>query len=300
MAQTRGAFDLGRLITAVVTPFDAEGRIDWKLFDTLLDRQFSGGVDGVCLCGTTGEGPSLSVAEKLAIFARAQALFSGRGSIMANVGSYNTRASIELARQAAELDVDAVMAVVPYYYKPSQRGIYEHFKAIANAVPSTQVVIYNIPGRCIVGIENQTMLDLMASCPNVRAMKQADCDLESTRELLAKAPSDFACLSGNDEKGVELMQLGGRGIISTASNVAPGQMAALVAAAARGDWSGAQALHKDLLPLMLGLFKAPNPTLPKEALRLLGYGTGALRLPLVPADAEESATLASVLRGLDL
>lgn len=286
----------GRLISAIVTPFDASGEVDYAAFDEIATWQLDNGTDTLCVCGTTGESPTLSVPEKLALFGRAATLVHGRGKkIIANVGSNNTLASVEFARQANALGVDGIMAVVPYYNKPSQRGMLAHFKAIADAVAPTPVVIYNIPGRCVVDIHADTFIELMQECPNVRAMKEAAIQLDVDREIFAGAPDDFEMFSGNDEKTLDLMGIGASGVISTTSNVMPAEMAQMVNLFAEGRTKEAQDLHERLYALMTGLFKAPNPTLVKEAMRMVGHPAGGLRLPMVAPTEQECAFIRDVL-----
>ena len=285
----------GRLITAIVTPFDEAGEVDFATFADLVDFQLSNGVDSLVVCGTTGESPCLSVADKLALFAQAKDVAAGRGKVIANVGGNCTATSVEFARQAAALGVDGVMCVVPYYNKPSQEGMFQHFGAIAAAVPGLPVVLYNIPGRSVVNMQADTVVRLAHEHDNVRALKEAAIDLDQDRQILAEAPDDFEVFSGNDEKTLELMGIGASGVISTTSNVAPAEMAQLVKAAAAGDAQEAKRMHERLVPLMTGLFEAPNPTLVKEALRLVGRPVGGLRLPLVSATPEQSARIARIL-----
>lgn len=286
----------GRLITAIVTPFDEHGRVDFKRFSELVDFQFENGADSLVVCGTTGESPCLPIHDKLALFEEAVRSAKGRGKIIANVGDNCTYDSAMFAREAASLGVDGIMCVVPYYNKPSQEGMYRHFCAIAQAVPRTALVIYNIPGRSVVNMDAATVLRVVAACPNVRAMKEAAVDPEQDKRILGEAPADFELFSGNDEKTLDMMAYGASGVISTTSNVAPAEMARLVNSFAAGDTATAYALQQRLLPLMTGLFKAPNPTLVKEAMRLVGRSAGGLRLPLVGASADESAMIAEVLK----
>ena len=285
----------GRLITAIVTPFDEAGEVDFATFADLVDFQLSNGVDSLVVCGTTGESPCLATADKLALFARAKDVAAGRGKVIANVGGNCTPTSVAFAREAAELGVDGVMCVVPYYNKPSQEGMFRHFSAIADSVAGLPVVLYNIPGRSVVNMEADTVVRLANACGNVRALKEAALDLDQDRQILAEAPDDFEVFSGNDEKTLELMGIGASGVISTTSNVAPAEMTQLVKAAAAGDAQEAQRMHERLAPLMTGLFEAPNPTLVKEALRLIGRPVGGLRLPLVSATPEQSARIARIL-----
>lgn len=285
----------GRLITAVVTPFDEQKRVDFATFAQLVDFQFSNGADSLVVCGTTGESPCLPIHDKLALFEEAVRTAAGRGKIIANVGDNCTYDSAMFAREAASVGVDGIMCVVPYYNKPSQEGMYRHFKHLAQAVPDLPLVIYNIPGRSVVNMEPDTILRVVNECPNVRAMKQAAIVPDQDAQILAGAPEDFEMFSGNDEKTLDMMAYGASGVISTTSNVAPAEMARLVNSFAAGDTAAAHALNERLMPLMQGLFKAPNPTLVKEALRLTGRPVGGLRLPLVEATPEQSAMIAQVL-----
>ena len=285
----------GRLITAVVTPFDEHGRVDFKTFSKLVDFQFENGADSLVVCGTTGESPCLPIHDKLALYEEALRSARGRGKIIANVGDNCTYDSAMYAREAQALGVDGIMCVVPYYNKPSQEGLYRHFKTIADAVAETPLVIYNIPGRSVVNMEVETVLRVVNECPNARAMKQAAVDPEGDKVILAGAPDDFEMFSGNDERTLAMMAYGASGVISTTSNVAPAEMARLVNSFAAGDIATANDLNERLLPLMTGLFKAPNPTLVKEAMRLVGRPVGGLRLPLVAATPEESTMIAGIL-----
>ncbi len=288
----------GRLITAIVTPFDGQGEVDFDTYADLVDFQFSNGADTLCVCGTTGESPTIDTADKLALFGQTVRLAQGRGKVLANVGSNNTAASVTLAREAAALGVDGVMCVAPYYNKPSQEGMFQHFKAVADAVPQLPLVIYNIPGRAVVTVEPQTIIRLAEACPNVRGMKEAALDIEKSKQVLAEVPGDFEMFSGNDDKTLDLMAIGASGVISTTSNVVPRLMADMVAAFASGDQAGAKQLHARLEPLMTGLFKAPNPTLVKKALELIGRPVGGLRLPLVEATQDQTAFIRGVLTDL--
>lgn len=285
----------GRLITAVITPFDEHGRVDFKRFSELIDYQFENGADSIVVCGTTGECPTLPIHDKLDLFEEALRCAKGRGKIIANVGDNCTYDSAMYARQAVALGVDGIMSVVPYYNKPSQEGMYQHFKTIADAIFPTPLIIYNIPGRCVVNMEAETILRVVNDCPNVRGMKEAAVNPEEDREILANAPEDFEMYSGNDENTLAMMEYGASGVISTTSNVAPAEMSQLVHSFAAGDKEAAYAMHERLLPLMTGLFMAPNPTMVKEALRLLGRPVGGLRLPLVNATEEQSQKIAQIL-----
>ena len=187
------------------------------------------------------------------------------------------------------------MCVVPYYNKPPQEGLYQHFKTIANST-DLPIILYNIPGRCVINMKAETTLRLAHDCENIKAIKEASGDIEQVKAILADAPDDFQVYSGDDSFTFPLMQAGGTGVISTISNVATARMKEIVDAAAAGDWDRARALNDELLPLMDGLFETTNPILVKEALRLNGFPVGGVRLPLVDATVEQSRRLEAIMR----
>ena len=285
----------GRMIPAMVTPFDENGDVDIAQAVALGRRLVERGSDALLVFGTTGESPTVNAHTKLAVFEAIVKDQAGAVPVIANVGTNNTQASIEFAQQAAETGVDCLMAVVPYYNKPPQEGLYQHFKAIAEAV-DLPLIMYNIPGRCGINMTAETTLRLARDVENIVAVKEASGNMEQNAEICANAPDDFAVYSGDDSLTLDLMKCGGTGVISTAGNCADADMKAIVDNAEKGDWEAAQAAHDKLLPLMKGLFVTANPILVKQALNLQGFNVGGLRLPLVSATPEQTEELVAVMR----
>lgn len=297
-----GYAPFGELITALVTPFNDDLTLDLACAEKLMYRQFDEGADSLLLCGTTGESPCLSTQEKLDICKAAVKLGQDvrnnsqkQAPIIANIGSYNTQASCELAVKMKELGVDALMAVVPYYNKPPQEGMYQHFMAIAQSA-QLPLILYNIPGRCSCALETATVLRLAQDSPYICGMKQAVDTLDQSKEILEAAPAGFALYAGNDEQCLDLMELGAAGVISTTSNVTVQLMAEMCHAAAEGKMQLARELELRLMPLMKGLFETSNPILVKKALALLGLCKADLRLPLVCATEQQGQRLADILQ----
>ena len=284
----------GRMIPAMVTPFDDQLNIDDERVCGLVDHLLEGGSDSILVCGTTGESPTLSTDEKLHLFKTVLGRVAGRVPVIANVGSNNTAASIELGLAAKALGVSGIMAVVPYYNKPPQEGMYRHFKAIAEQV-DLPTIMYNIPGRCSVNMAAETCLRLAREVEQIRFVKEASGDQQQINEICAGAPEGFWVLSGDDSFTLPLMEAGGHGVISTAGNVVPGKMKELTDLCAAGRWDEAKGAHDALMPIMKGLFTVSNPILTKQALNLVGVPVGGLRLPLVEATEEQTQELKGVL-----
>ncbi|WP_283170445.1 4-hydroxy-tetrahydrodipicolinate synthase [Curtanaerobium respiraculi] len=285
----------GRMIPAMVTPFDEAGNVDVKQAVALGRRLVEGGSDSLLVFGTTGEGPTVSPEDKLAVFEAMAADQKGGVPVIANVGTNCTADSIAFARKAAQTGVDGLMAVVPFYNKPPQEGLYRHFRAIAEAV-DLPIVMYNIPGRCGVNMTAETTLRLARDCENIAAVKEASGDLDQIARICDGAPEGFAVYSGDDSLTYEVMKRGGAGVISTTGNCAPAEMKKIVDNAAAGRWDEARAAHEAILPLMKGLFATANPILVKQALNLQGFSVGGLRLPLVDATFEQTEALAAIMR----
>jgi 4-hydroxy-tetrahydrodipicolinate synthase len=288
--------DLGTIITAMVTPFDGDLAVDHERLAGLADELLAGGSDGLVVAGTTGESPTLDDAEKLAMFRTVVQAVGGRGTVIAGTGSNDTRHSVELTRRAEATGVDALLVVVPYYNKPPERGLLAHFRAVA-AASSLPVIVYNIPGRCVVNLSPEALAQLSGT-DNIVAVKQADPDLSQTERL--RELCDLGVYAGNDDMLLDVLKLGGWGGICVASHVAGPQMAAVAARYAAGDTAGAEALDKRLRVLYKALFVTANPIPVKAALELLGRGVGACRLPLVAADRNERDVVAAALRELGL
>ncbi|MBQ9041958.1 MAG: 4-hydroxy-tetrahydrodipicolinate synthase [Eggerthellaceae bacterium] len=285
----------GRLITAMITPFDENRDIDLKRTDEFVNRLIEGGTDSIIVCGTTGESPTVFYPQKIEVIRRVIEAADGRVPIIANVGDNCTADTIDFAADVSKLGVDGFMCVVPYYNKPPQEGLYQHFKAIAQST-DLPIILYNIPGRCVVNMKAETTLRLANELDNIVAIKEASGDIEQVKAIVAGAPEGFSVYSGDDSFTYPLMQAGGVGVISTISNVATARMKEIVDLCAAGKWDEATEANERLLPLMNGLFETTNPILVKEALALDGFPVGGVRLPLVDATPEQSERLASIMR----
>ncbi|MBE6466099.1 4-hydroxy-tetrahydrodipicolinate synthase [Denitrobacterium detoxificans] len=285
----------GRLIPAMVTAFDENLQVDVEQNCKLAKRLLDGGCDSVLLFGTTGEGPTIHVEKKLEVIKAVVDMVAGRAPVIANVGTNCTEDSIEMAKKAAACGVDGLMAVVPFYNKPPQEGLYRHFRAIAEAV-DLPIILYNIPGRCGINMTAETTLRLARDCANIVAVKEASGNLDQIAEICDAAPEGFVVYSGDDALTYEVMKRGGVGVISTTANCAPAAMKKIVDNAAQGNWEAAASAHEAILPLMKGLFLTANPILVKKALNLQGFNVGSLRLPLVDATPEQAAQLAETMR----
>jgi len=267
-------------IVALVTPMDEAGRVDFEAFKRLIDWHVAEGTDCIGVVGTTGESPTVSMEENCELIRVAVQHAAGRVPIMAGTGANSTAEAIELARYARSVGADCHLSVVPYYNKPSQEGIYRHFKAVAEAV-ELPLVLYNVPGRTVADMQPETTLRL-AQVPGVVGIKEATGDIGRAGWLIRNAPKSFAVYSGDDPTAVALMLLGGRGNVSVTANVAPRRMHELCMAAIEGDVKRAVALHMELLPLHKHLFCEPSPAPVKWALAQMGRCQNSLRLPLVP------------------
>ena len=287
----------GRLITAMITPFDENLNLDLNRTEELVDRLIVNGTDALAVCATTGESPTVFYPQKIEVLKAAVNAADGRIPIIANVGDNCTADTIDFARDVEKLGVDGFMCVVPYYNKPPQEGLYRHFRTIAESV-DLPVVLYNIPGRCVINMTAETTLRLAHDVENIVAIKEASGKLDQIKEIIDGRPEGFYVYSGDDSITYDLMKLGGDGVISTIGNVATARMAEVVNLCAEGKWDEAYAAHEALLPLMEGLFATTNPILVKEALKLLGFPVGGVRLPLVDATPEQSAQLAETMRAV--
>ena len=285
----------GRLITAMVTPFDANLELDLPRAQELADRLVNGGTDAIVVNGTTGECPTVFYPNKIELFKAVVSAVDGRVPVIANVGDNCTADSVSFAKDVEKLGVDGFMCVVPYYNKPPQEGMYAHFAAIAQAV-DTPIVLYNIPGRCVVNMKAETTLRLAHDFENIVAVKEASGNLDQVAQITAAAPEGFFVYSGDDSLTLDIMDRGGVGVISTISNVAPARMKEIIDLYVAGNIEAARAANEALLPLMNGLFETSNPILVKEALKLVGFPVGGVRLPLVDASEEQSARLAQIMR----
>lgn len=287
------------LYTAIVTPF-RNGEVDVEAFKALVEAQIAGGVDGIVPVGTTGESPTLSHKEHMEVIRLAIEFAAGRCQVIAGTGSNSTTEAIAMTREAAALGADGTLQVCPYYNKPSQEGLYRHFKAIAEC-SDLPVLLYSIPGRSGIEIAVDTAVRLAHDCPTIIAIKEAGGSVERVNQLVHALPEDFAVLSGDDGLTVPFISCGAVGLVSVTANVAPAQMKELVGAALSGDGHRALALQKQYYPLMKGLMSMDvNPVPIKAALALRGDITWELRLPLAPLAEEKREKLASLLRQFQL
>lgn len=284
----------GRVSTAMVTPFDSKGHIDFAKTTLLINYLIENGSDSLVIAGTTGESPTLSKEEKIALFQHVVKVVDKRVPVIAGTGSNNTYATIELTKKAEEIGVDAVMIVAPYYNKPNQEGLYQHFKAAAEAT-TLPVMVYNIPGRSVVNISPETIIRL-SKIDNIVAVKEASGNLNAMTAIISGTDDDFLLYSGDDGLTIPVLSIGGVGIVSVASHVIGNEMQDMVSAFVNGDVQGAAKKHQQLLPLMEGLFKAPSPAPVKTALQIKGLDVGSVRLPLVPLDEQERAQIISLFR----
>ena len=277
----------------MVTPFDSKGHIDFLKTTQLVNYLIENGTEALVVAGTTGESPTLSKEEKIALFEHVVKVVDKRVRVIAGTGNYNTYASMELTKKAEQIGVDGIMIVAPYYNKPNQEGLYQHFKAIAE-ITTLPILLYNIPGRSVVNIEPETIIRL-SKISNIVAVKEASGNLNNMTKIIANTSDDFELYTGDDGVTLPVLSIGGVGVISVASHVIGNEMQEMITKFLKGDIYGAAKLHQQLLPIMEELFKAPNPVPVKTALQLKGLDVGSVRLPLVPLTEEERARLSSLL-----
>jgi 4-hydroxy-tetrahydrodipicolinate synthase len=284
---------LGEVLTAIATPFRADGSVDLDRFRDLASFLVDNGSDGIVVCGTTGESPTLSDDEKFALWEAAVDLLGGRATVVAGTGTYDTAHSIHLTKRATEIGVDGLLVVTPYYNKPPQRGIVEHFKAIA-AESDRPIVVYNIPSRVVVNIEPET-IEQLAAIPTVRAVKQAHDDLDEAAQIPG---FDLDLYAGDDNLIYPFLELGGIGGVCVHTHVVGPQVKELVRAYRSGDTAHAKELDEALAPSYELLKVVGNPIAIKAALNLLGHDVGGVRLPLVEANEEETERIRTCLERL--
>ena len=283
----------GAVLTAMITPFDRAGQVDYQAAWDLCRHLVANGSDGLVVCGTTGESPTLDAEEKLGLFRTAVEAVGERAVIIAGTGTYNTAESVEMTKRAAELGCDGVMAVTPYYNKPPQEGLYQHFTAIADA-SDLPVLVYNIPGRTSRLIEVETLARLSRH-ERIVATKDAVEDVEFTRRTLDAVAEPFAVYSGQDSFTLDLMEIGAVGIVSVASHLVGNEIQEMTGLARDKDYRAARAIHDRLMPLFQALFIESNPMPLKAALSELWQPVGDPRLPLIPARDETRAAVIEAL-----
>jgi len=286
--------DFGRLVTAMATPLNERLEIDWDAAGTLIDELIEEQqTDGLVICGTTGESPTLSDEEKLAMFEYAVKRADGRCKIIAGTGSNDTAHSVSLSQAAERLGVDGLLLVNPYYNRPTQEGLYEHFRTIAESV-TLPLMLYNIPSRTGVNMTSDTTLRL-AQLPNIAAVKESSGDLEQMTRIIASAPEGFRLYSGDDSLTLPVMSIGGYGIVSVASHVAGKEIKSMLARYLQGDTAAAARIHGQLAPLFKALFVLPNPVPVKYVLSRKGICGKDVRLPLLTPSEEEQRHIDSLI-----
>jgi 4-hydroxy-tetrahydrodipicolinate synthase len=285
-------------LVAIVSPMRDDGSLDYDAYRRLIEWHIAEGTNGIVAVGTTGESPTVDHDEHCELIRVAVETVRGRVPVIAGTGGNSTTEAIELTAYAKGVGADATLQVVPYYNKPTQEGLYQHFRKVAESV-DLPVVLYNVPGRTVADLSTETTLRL-AQVPGIVGLKDATGDLARASDLLKRAPKPFAVYSGNDDTALALMLLGGHGVISVTANLAPRLMAELCKAALAGDLSGARALNNRLLPLHLKLFVEPNPIPVKWALARMGRIAGGIRLPLVPLAEGNRPVVEAALRELGL
>jgi len=285
--------ELGRLITAMVTPFDDRGQPDYLKARSLASALLDSGSDGVIVSGTTGESPTLNTEEKLRLFGEIKEEIGERGSVIAGTGNYSTTETIELSQEAEKIGVDGVLLVVPYYNKPPQEGLYQHFKSIAEHV-NLPCMLYNVPSRTSLNMTDQTTLRL-SHVDNIVGVKEASSDLNQIARIIDGAPSDFRVWSGNDDETFPIMAMGGYGVVSVLSHLVGSQIKHMMGLLLEGDVEQAGAEHRRLLPIFKIMFTVANPIPIKYSLNQVGFQVGTPRLPLVNPDEQVAVTIDQVV-----
>ena len=285
--------EIGRLLTAMVTPFDDKGAVDFEQAKKLAHALLDSGSDGVVLSGTTGESPTLTTDEKMRLFSEVKQSIGDKGVVIAGTGTYNTAESIELSQEAEKQGVDGLLLVVPYYNKPPQEGMYQHFKAIASKT-NLPCIVYNIMGRTGVNMTDETTIRL-SQIDNIVGTKEASGDMNQIARIIQGASPDFKVWSGDDNQTFLIMSIGGYGVVSVVAHLVGNQIKHMMGLLLEGDIEGAAAEHRRLLPIFLGMFTESNPIPVKYAVDHLGLKVGGPRLPLVPPSGKAAAQIEKLL-----
>ena len=285
--------EVGRLITAMVTPFDEKGDLDYTQAKRLANALLDSGSDGLVVSGTTGESPSLTTEEKIGLFAEVKAAIGDRGAVVAGTGNYNTAESIEMSREAERAGADALLLTVPYYNKPPQEGLYQHFKSIAESV-NLPCILYNVPSRTSLNMTSDTTIRL-SQVDNIVGVKEASSDLDQIARIIHGARDGFRVWSGNDNETFYIMSMGGYGVVSVLSHLVGRQIKQMMGLLLEGDIEKASAEHHRLLPIFKVMFAVSNPIPVKYSLNQAGFDVGNPRLPLVPPDETTAAQIDQVV-----
>jgi 4-hydroxy-tetrahydrodipicolinate synthase len=290
--------ELGRMFTAMVTPFDEQGQVDYEQAKRLANALLDSGSDGVIVTGSTGESPSLSTDEKLRLYAEIKGAIGNKGAVVAGTGNYNTAESIELSKHAEQDGVDGVMLTVPYYNRPPQEGLYQHFKAIAESI-HLPCILYNVPSRTSLNMTHETAVRL-SHIDNIAGVKEAGGDMDQVTRILDGARDGFRVWSGNDNDTFPIMGLGGYGVVSVASHVVGDQIKQMMGFLLEGDVEKAATEHRRLHALFKVIFIVSNPIPIKHCLNRVGFNVGNPRLPLIPVDEISAAEIDEVLDRYDI
>ena len=285
--------EIGRLITAMVTPFDSEGKVDYDQAKRLANALLDSGSDGVIVSGTTGESPTLTTDEKLRLYAEVKESVGGRGAVVAGTGNYSTAESIELSMEAEKQGVDGLLLVVPYYNKPPQEGLYRHFKAIAEHT-NLPCIVYNVTSRTSLNMSHETTIRL-SEIDNIVGVKEAGSDMDQIARIIDGSRPGFLVWSGNDNETFYIMSMGGYGVVSVASHLIGDQIKQMMGLLLEGDVERAGSEHRRLLPMFKVLFVESNPIPVKYGLNQAGFDVGMPRLPLVPASDSAAAQIDKVM-----
>jgi 4-hydroxy-tetrahydrodipicolinate synthase len=287
-------FSMQGTFTALITPFKKDGSVDFNAIEKLIDFQIENGIDGIVICGSTGESATLTLKEKQAIIIHSVEYAAGRIQIIIGTGTYETQATMDMTIFAREHGADAVLIVAPYYIKPTQDGLFEHYRLIADQVDIPQIV-YNIPGRTGVNILPETMIRIAECSKNIVGVKEASGNLEQMMEIIKDAPSHFSLFSGDDILTLPILAAGGKGVISVISNYLPGKFSEMVKLALKGKIKEAQKIHYEVFEMMKANMLETNPIPVKAAMALLGRTTEVIRLPLLQLKADNKKKMKKVL-----
>ncbi|KPH71725.1 MULTISPECIES: 4-hydroxy-tetrahydrodipicolinate synthase [Bacillaceae] len=290
--------NFGQVLTAMVTPFDKDGKLDYSQLEDLINYLLENGTDGLVVGGTTGESPTLSVDEKMKLFRHVVKIVNKRVPVIAGTGSYNTKESVELTKRTEALGVDGFLLVAPYYNKPNQEGMFQHFSQIAKET-TLPIMLYNIPGRSIVNMDVDTVVRL-SEIDNIVSIKEAGTDLDQISEIIEKTNDDFTVYSGNDSLTLPMLSIGATGVVSVASHIIGNEMKEMINRFFNGDITHAATMHRKLLSVMNGLFTSPSPAPVKAALQMKNIEVGGVRLPLVPLNEEERNELNTRIENIGL
>ena len=291
--------NFGRVLTAMITPFNSDGTVNYSVTEELATHLADHGTDTLVVCGTTGESPTLSWDEEFELFRVVKSAVGGNAKVMAGTGSNSTTEAIAATQKAAKMGLDGSLQVVPYYNKPPQAGLYHHFEAIAQAASDLPIMLYNVPGRTSQNLLPETVARL-AEVPNIVALKEASGNLDQASQIRQLTPADFAIYSGDDSLTLPMLAIGGSGVVSVASHLVGPQLQQMIQAFESGQVQAATQIHLKLFSLFKALFITTNPIPIKAALRLQGWDVGSLRLPLCDPDEGVHAMLKTVMAELNL